>query len=455
MNIQELTKKFVEGSFSTAIELSCWIRTNRQIGSIGFMEVNDGSMLANTQVVYNNNVNNFEQITKLDNGCAVKITGMIVATPQGKQSWEIQAQEIIVLGNCDEDYPLQKKRHSFEFLREIAHLRPRTNTFNALYRVRSRLSFAVHNYFQSQGYIYLHAPMITGNDGEGAGESFTITTRSDGNYQKDLFGKKATMTVTGQLHAEAFANGFKNIYTFGPVFRAERSNSPRHANEFWMIEPETSFTDLEGNIKNIEGVIKYLAADVLESCPEEIAFFNKMIDQGLIERLKMIRDSKFHKMTYTEGIKHLEQAKASGISFEYNNIFWGMDLQSEHEKYLCEKVIGGPVFLTDYPKEIKAFYMKLNPDNKTVAAVDLLVPKIGEIVGGSQREDRYDVLMQKMKDLKMETESLEWYLDLRRFGGVMHAGYGIGFDRLLMYFTGMENIRDTIPFPRTPGNLKY
>ena len=359
---------------------------------------------------------------------------------------------MVLEGACDNDYPLQKKRHSFEFMREMPHLRPRANTFYAVYRLRSVLSMAIHEFFQNQGFVYVHTPIITGNDAEGAGECFTVTTREDTNYEEDFFAKHASLTVSGQLHVEAFAMAFRDVYTFGPTFRAENSNTARHSSEFWMIEPEIAFADLEDDMDLIEDMIKYCIDYVLENAPEEMAFFEKMIDHDCIKRIQAVRNSEFKRMTYSEAIELLKQAD---VKFEYNKIEWGMDLQSEHERYLCEKVVNGPVFLTDYPKDIKAFYMRMNEDNKTVAACDLLVPGVGELVGGSQREERYELLEKRMDEMGMNKESLQWYMDLRRYGGCKHAGFGLGFDRFLMYLSGISNIRDVEPFPRTPRNLIF
>lgn len=437
------------------VEMQGWIRTNRNNGSLGFVELNDGTYFKNVQVVYDSSLKGFEEIAKLATGAAIKVIGKFTLTPSAKQAFEIKGQEITLEGYCDEDYPLQKKRHTFEFLREIAHLRPRTNTFTAVFRVRSVLSMAIHEFFQTQGFIYLHAPIITPNDAEGAGEAFVVTTRSDGNYEKDYFGKKASLTVSGQLNAEAYALAFRDVYTFGPTFRAEKSNTVRHMSEFWMIEPEIAFADLEDDMNLAEDMVKYCIEYVLENCKPEIEFFNQFIDTTLLERLNKIVKSEFKRMTYTDAVKLLEVAVKEGHKFENPNIKWGMDLQSEHERYICEKIVNGPVFLINYPKESKAFYMRLNDDKKTVAACDLLVPFVGELIGGSQREERIEVLKQRMEEFKIPTEGLEWYLDLRRFGGVKHAGFGVGFERFLMYITGMQNIRDVIPFPRTPKNLEF
>ncbi len=436
------------------VKLEGWIRTNRNNGTIGFIELNDGTYFRNAQLVYDKNeIDNFEQISHFKTGAAIYITGKFVLTPEMKQPFEIHLKQIELEGDVAEDYPLQKKRHGFEFLRDIAHLRPRTNTFNAVFRLRSVLSMAIHEFFQSQGFVYVHTPIITGNDAEGAGEAFSvITSDKDPN---SFFGKPASLSVSGQLQVEAFALAYRDVYTFGPTFRAEKSNTVRHASEFWMIEPEIAFADLEDDMDLIEDCVRFCIKYVMENCKEEMNFFNTMIDTSLIERLNEVLNSHFARVTYTEAIEELTKAKNNGHKFENDNIFWGMDLQSEHERYITEQVVKGPVFLTDYPKDIKAFYMRLNDDGKTVAACDLLVPAVGELVGGSQREERYDVLLNRMHELGMKVEGLEWYLDLRKFGGCKHAGFGIGFDRLLMYLTGMANIRDVQPFPRTPNNLKF
>ncbi|KAI4453009.1 aspartyl/lysyl-trna synthetase [Holotrichia oblita] len=419
---------------NTDISADGWIKTSRSSGPITFIELNDGTVFDSLQVVLeSSNLANYKEIVSLISGSAISVKGMLVTSPSG-QGVELKASEVMILGACDNDYPLQKKRHSFEFLRDIAHLRPRTNTFRALYRLRSMLAFAFHQFYQSEGFIYLNSPIFTSNDAEGAGECFGVHV--DG-AEKDFFGQKTSLTVTGQLNAEAFALAFSKVYTFGPVFRADRSNTPRHASEFWMIEPEMAFTDLMGNINNIEKAIKYVIKYALENCAEEMAFFNKMIDNTLLERLNALVNAEFAIMAYTDAISYLAKAQEDGHQFSYNKIFWGMDLQSEHERYLCEVKINGPVFLINYPKEIKAFYMKLNDDNKTVAAVDLLVPRVGELVGGSQREDNYELLLKRLEDFHMHQEDLQWYLDLRRFGSCKHAGYGIGFDRFLMFITGI------------------
>ncbi len=456
MTIRELYEIIFSGSHVELdsmeyIQLQGWVRTNRSSGKLGFIELNDGTYFRNAQLVYDVELKNFKDIEKLNTGCALTVTGKLKLTPEGKQPFEILVTEISIEGTCDSDYPLQKKRHSFEYLREIAHLRPRANTFYAVFRLRSVLSMAIHEFFQDQGFVYVHTPIITGNDGEGAGEMFTATTIPNDDYEKDFFGKEAFLTVTGQLHVEAFAMAFRDVYTFGPAFRAENSNTSRHASEFWMIEPEIAFADLDDNMDLIEDMIKYCIDYVLENAPEEMKFFNTMIDKQAIERITKVRNSEFKRMTYSEAIEILEKAD---VKFE-NKISWGMDLNSEHERYLCEQVINGPVFLTDYPKDIKAFYMRINDDDRTVAACDLLVPGVGELVGGSQREERYDVLEKRMDELHMGKENLQWYMDLRRFGGCKHAGFGLGFDRFLMYLTGISNIRDVEPFPRTPRNLLY
>lgn len=433
------------------VQLQGWIRTNRKGKNVGFIELNDGTYFKNAQCVYAAEISNYDEIGKFGTGTAITVTGKFKRTPDGRQPFEIDVTEVILEGAASSDYPMQKKRHSYEYLREIAHLRTRTNTFMAVFRVRSVLSMAIHEFFQNQGFVYVHSPIITGNDAEGAGEAFVVTTRHDDKYEEDFFGKKASLTVSGQLHGEAFALAFRDIYTFGPTFRAEKSNTARHASEFWMIEPEIAFADLEDNMNLIEDLVKYTIEYVLENAPEEMKFFNERIDTTILERLNGIVNSEFKRMPYTEAIEILEKVNDR---FEYK-VEWGSDLQSEHERYLSEEVVKGPVFLTDYPKDIKSFYMRLNDDGKTVAACDLLVPYVGELVGGSQREERLDLLEERMDELNIPKEHLQWYLDLRRYGGVKHAGFGIGFDRFLMYITGMQNIRDVVPFPRTPRNLEY
>lgn len=433
------------------VQLEGWVRTNRKGKNVGFIELNDGTYFRNAQLVYAKELDNYDEIGKYATGTAISVTGKIVLTPQARQPFEIQVSEISLIAGCDSEYPLQKKRHSFEYLRGIAHLRPKTNTMMAVFRVRSILSMAIHEFFQSQGFVYVHTPIITGNDAEGAGESFTVTTRSDNKYEEDFFRKHANLTVSGQLHAEAFAHAFRDVYTFGPTFRAEQSNTPRHASEFWMVEPEIAFADLNDNMTLIEQLVKFSISYVLEHAPEEMKFFNERIEEGLLDKLDALLNSEFKKITYTEAIDILKEAD---VEFEYP-VEWGVDLQTEHERYISEKVINGPVFITDYPKDIKAFYMRLNEDGKTVAACDLIVPYVGELVGGSQREERLEYLERRMEEMDIPKEGLDWYLDLRRYGGVQTSGFGIGFERFLMYITGMTNIRDVIPFPRTPRHLDY
>ncbi len=460
MTVRELYETVCTGSQMELdtleyVELEGWIRTNRCSGKVGFIELNDGSYFRNIQLVYREGIEKFDEVAKYSTGSAIKVTGKLVVTPDGKQPFEIEVTTSVLEGACDETYPLQKKRHSFEYLREIPHLRVRANSFYATFRLRSVLSMAIHEFFQNQGFVYVHTPIITGNDAEGAGEAFSVTTRADAKYDEDFFAKHASLTVSGQLHVEAFAMAFRDVYTFGPTFRAENSNTTRHASEFWMIEPEIAFADLDDNMDLIEDMIKFCIDYVLDNASEEMKFFNAVIDKQCIERISAVRDSEFKRMTYTQAIEELEKAIANGVKFDNAKIFWGMDLNSEHERYICEQIIGGPVFLTDYPKEIKSFYMRVNDDKKTVAACDLLVPGVGELVGGSQREERYDVLENRMKDMNIETESLQWYMDLRKYGGCKHAGFGLGFDRFMMYLSGMQNIRDVEPFPRTPRNLIF
>lgn len=436
-----------------------WVRTNRASKEFGFLELNDGTCFRSMQIVYEKKyLDNFEEISKILTGSAVAAEGILELTPQGKQPFELKARSIRIEAVSDASYPLQKKRHSMEFLREIAHLRPRSNTFSAVFRVRSLTAFAIHQFFRERGFIYVHTPIITGSDAEGAGEMFRVTTLEPDSeearkkdYSRDFFGRPASLTVSGQLEAEAYALAFGKVYTFGPTFRAENSNTSRHAAEFWMVEPEIAFADLADDMDLAEDMIRYIIRYVLENAPDEIAFFSSFVDKGLKERLEHIVRSEFARVTYTEAVKILED---SGRAFEYP-VKWGIDLQTEHERYLTDEVFRSPVFVTDYPKEIKAFYMRLNDDEKTVAAADLLAPGIGEIIGGSQREEREDVLRKRMKELGMKEEDYSWYLDLRRFGGVKHAGFGLGFDRIVMYITGMGNIRDVIPFPRTPKTLEF
>ncbi len=435
------------------VKLEGWVRSNRNNGSIGFIEFNDGSSFKNVQLVYTKETKNYDNIVHFRTGCTIQIEGKIVLTPENKQPFEIHLIDAFLLGDCSEDYPIQKKRHSFEFLRDIAHLRPRANTFNAIFRVRNKLAFAIHQYFQERDFMYVHTPEITSNDAEGAGQVFHVV--SDFKDPTAFFGgSSASLTVSGQLHVEAFALAFRNVYTFGPTFRAENSNTTRHASEFWMIEPEIAFADLEDDMDLMEDFLKYIIKYVMKNCEDEMNFFNTMIEKGLLDKLNHVVNSNFVRMTYTEGIEILKNAVKAGHKFENNNIEWGMDLQSEHERYLTEVHVKGPMFLIDFPKHIKAFYMKQNSDGKTVAACDLLVPQVGEICGGSQREENYEVLKKKMVEMGND-KGLEWYLELRKFGGCIHSGFGLGFDRLLMYITGMQNIRDVEPYPRTPGSLKY
>ncbi|MHB8096242.1 MAG: asparagine--tRNA ligase [Erysipelotrichaceae bacterium] len=456
MTVRECYEIVKEGSIieiesMDIVQIQGWVRTNRSNKNVGFIELNDGTYFRNVQLVYTNELENFEDVSHYLTGTALTVIGKFKLTPNMKQPFEIEVSSVVLEGACAPDYPLQKKQHSFEYLREIAHLRPRTNTFSAVFRVRSVLSMAIHEFFQNQGFVYVHAPIITGNDAEGAGEVFNVTTRTDANYEEDFFGKKASLTVSGQLQAEAYALAFRDVYTFGPTFRAENSNTARHASEFWMIEPEIAFADLDDDMNLIEDMVKSCIQYVLENAEEELKFFNERIDKTLLERLNLVLETPFARMTYTEAIDHLKNAP---VKFEFP-VEWGTDLQSEHERYICEQIIKGPVFLINYPKDIKAFYMRLNDDQKTVAACDLLVPAIGELVGGSQREERYDFLKTRMEEMNIHEESLKWYLDLRRFGGCQHAGFGLGFERFLMYITGMQNIRDVIPFARTPKNLDY
>ncbi len=435
-----------------------WVRSIRASKTFGFIVVNDGTFFEPIQVVYSDTLDNFETISKLNVGAAVIIKGTLVETPEAKQPFEIQASGVEIEGTSSGDYPLQKKRHSFEYLRTISHLRPRTNTFQAVFRVRSLIAYAIHKFFQEREFVYVHTPLITGSDCEGAGEMFQVTTldlnnvpkNEDGSidYSRDFFGKETNLTVSGQLNGETYAQAFKNIYTFGPTFRAENSNTTRHAAEFWMIEPEIAFADLQDDMILAESMLKYVIRYVLEHAPEEMDFFNRFVDKGLIERLEHVANSEFAHVTYTEAIEILEK---NNDKFEYK-VSWGADLQTEHERYLTEEVFKRPVFVTDYPKEIKAFYMKMNEDGKTVAAMDCLVPGIGEIIGGSQREDDYDKLVARMEECGLRKEDYDFYLDLRKYGSTRHAGFGLGFERCVMYLTGMSNIRDVIPFPRTVNN---
>ncbi len=431
-----------------------WVKNNRNSGKVGFIALHDGTCFKNLQVVYDTDKPFFNDVSRYKMGSAVRFAGELVLTPGMKQPFEVHATEAVLLGDVADDYPLQKKKTSFEYLRDLAYLRPRTNTFDAVFRVRSVLAMGVHTFFQNNGFVYVHTPEITGNDAEGAGSVFTVITDSKEDPINDFYGRRASLTVSGQLHVEAFALAFKDVYTFGPTFRAEKSNTPRHASEFWMIEPELAFADLDDDMDCIESCIKFLIQWVMDKCPDEMDFFDRWIAPGVKDKLNHVLNSPFRRMEYTEGIKILQEAVKNGHKFENNNIEWGMDLQSEHERYLTEEYVKGPTFLMNYPKEIKAFYMRENDDGKTVAAVDLLVPGEGEIVGGSQREERYDILKAKMDKIG-NTEGLEWYLNLRKYGGCIHSGFGIGFDRLLMYITGIANIRDTEPYPRTSSALKY
>lgn len=458
-------KRLYAGADSLAgqtVTVCGWVKTIRDSKSLGFIELNDGSCFKNLQIVFEEEkVENFKEVCKYNVGSALVVTGEVVLTPSAKQPLEIHAREIVLEGASSASYPLQKKRHSLEFLRSIAHLRPRTNTFNAVFRVRSVAAYAIHKFFNERGFVYAHTPLITASDCEGAGEMFHVTSFDIGNpprlpdgevdYSQDFFGKHTSLTVSGQLEGECMAMAFGNIYTFGPTFRAEKSNTPRHAAEFWMIEPEIAFADLSDVMDLARDMIKFVLAYVLEECPDEMQFFNNFYDKGLIERLTALVDSDFTHVTYTEAIEILEKEKER---FEYP-VYWGCDLQTEHERYLTEEVFKQPVFVTDYPKEIKAFYMRMNDDGKTVAAVDLLVPGVGEIIGGSQREERLDVLESRMEELGLDPEDYSWYLDLRRYGGTKHGGYGLGFERLIMYITGVSNIRDVLPFPRTTGSAEY
>ena len=444
------------------VTVAGWAKTIRDSKAFGFIELNDGSCFKNTQIVFERaNLANYDEIAKENVGCALIVTGKVELTPDNKQPYEIKAIEIKVEGESTPDYPLQKKRHGVEFLREIAYLRPRTNLFGAAFRIRSEAAIAIHKFFNDRGFVYVHTPILTGSDCEGAGAMFQVTTldldevAKSGkpvDYKEDFFGKKASLTVSGQLSAETYAMAFGNVYTFGPTFRAEHSNTTRHASEFWMIEPEMAFCDLAGDMDVAEAMVKYVIDYVCETCADELNFLNQFVDKGLLERLKNVSENAFVRLTYTEAIEIL---KENADKFDDKNIFWGKDLQSEHERFITEQVYKKPVFLTDYPKEIKAFYMKQNPDGKTVAAADLRVPGMGELVGGSQREDDYDKLVARIKELGMNPEDYWWYLDLRRYGGTTHSGFGLGFERMVMYLTGISNIRDVVPYPRTFGDMKY
>ena len=458
-NIKQLFRN-KEEYFDKEVTIGGWVRGNRDSKSFGFLVINDGTFFEALQVVYDDKLENFDKITKLNIGSAVIAKGKIVATPDAKQPFEMQASQIVIEGESTPDYPLQKKRHTFEYLRTISHLRARTNTFEAVFRVRSVAAYAIHKFFQERGFVYVHTPIITGSDCEGAGEMFQVTTMDMNNlplteegkvdFTQDFFNKPTNLTVSGQLNVETYAFAFKNVYTFGPTFRAENSNTTRHAAEFWMIEPEMCFADLKDDMMCAEAMLKYVIRYVLDNCPEEMNFFNSFVDKGLIERLEPVVNSDFGHVTYTDAIKILEK---HNDEFDYK-VFWGCDLQTEHERYLTEKEFKRPVFVTDYPKEIKAFYMKLNDDGKTVAACDCLVPGIGEIIGGSQREDDYELLKKRMEELGLNKEDYDFYLDLRKYGSARHAGFGLGFERCIMYLTGMGNIRDVIPFPRTVNNCE-
>ena len=457
INIKDLHRNYKDYA-DKEVTIGGWLRSKRDSKTFGFLVINDGTFFEPLQVVYSDALANFADISKLNVGAAVIATGVVTLTPDAKQPFEIQATAVEVEGDSTPDYPLQKKRHSFEYLRTISHLRPRTNTFQAVFRVRSLCAYAIHKFFQERDFVYVHTPLITGSDCEGAGEMFQVTTLDMNNlpltqdgkvdFSKDFFNKPTNLTVSGQLNGETYAMAFKNIYTFGPTFRAENSNTTRHAAEFWMIEPEIAFADLKDDMMLAESMLKYVINYVLENAPEEMEFFNQFVDKGLIERLHHVATSEFGHITYTDAITELEK---HNDEFEYK-VSWGCDLQTEHERYLTEKVFGRPVFVTDYPKEIKAFYMKLNEDGKTVAAMDCLVPGIGEIIGGSQREDKLEILEQRMAECGLNKEDYDFYLDLRRYGSARHAGFGLGFERCVMYLTGMGNIRDVIPFPRTVNN---
>ncbi len=457
INIKDLYRNYKDYA-DKEVTIGGWLRSKRDSKTFGFLVINDGTFFEPLQVVYSDALANFADISKLNVGAAVIATGVVTLTPDAKQPFEIQATAVEVEGDSTPDYPLQKKRHSFEYLRTISHLRPRTNTFQAVFRVRSLCAYAIHKFFQERDFVYVHTPLITGSDCEGAGEMFQVTTLDMNNlpltqdgkvdFSKDFFNKPTNLTVSGQLNGETYAMAFKNIYTFGPTFRAENSNTTRHAAEFWMIEPEIAFADLKDDMMLAESMLKYVINYVLENAPEEMEFFNQFVDKGLIERLHHVATSEFGHITYTDAITELEK---HNDEFEYK-VSWGCDLQTEHERYLTEKVFGRPVFVTDYPKEIKAFYMKLNEDGKTVAAMDCLVPGIGEIIGGSQREDKLEILEQRMAECGVNKEDYDFYLDLRRYGSARHAGFGLGFERCVMYLTGMGNIRDVIPFPRTVNN---
>ena len=460
LTVKELYRQ-IEEYIGKTVKVAGWIRTSRLSKNFGFIELNDGSFFKNMQIVLDEKLENFKEIGKLPISSSILVEGKLVSTEGAKQPVEIHATNIVVEGESDNSYPLQKKRHTVEYLRTIAHLRPRSNMFSAVFRVRSVAAYAVHKFFQERNFVYAHSPIITGSDCEGAGEMFRITTLDLDNvpkteegkidYSQDFFGKEANLTVSGQLNAEIMALAFRNVYTFGPTFRAENSYTGRHASEFWMIEPEIAFADLEDNMELAEDMVKYIINYVLEHCPEEMEFFNAFVDKGLLERLHNIVNSDFIRITYTKAVELLLE---SGQKFEYP-VEWGIDLQTEHERYITEQIFKAPVFVTDYPKDIKAFYMRLNEDGKTVRAMDLLVPGVGEIIGGSQREEREDVLLERIEEFGLNKEDYWWYLELRKFGTATHSGFGLGFERMIMYLTGVSNIRDVIPFPRTPKNCEF
>ena len=460
LEIREIYKKHAE-LLNKELELNGWIRKRRDQKNFGFLEVNDGTFFNGIQVVFDDSLSNFDEISRLSISSSVHVKGVLVQSEGKGQTFEIKAKEITVYNKADLDYPLQNKRHTLEYLRTIAHLRPRTNTFMAVFRVRSLMSYAIHKFFNERGFVYVHTPIITGSDTEGAGEMFQLTTmdlknvpkndKGEVDYKDDFFGKQANLTVSGQLNVETFCMAFKNTYTFGPTFRAEKSNTPKHISEFWMMEPEIAFADLDVNMDVAEDMMKYIIRYVLENAPEEMQFFNQFIDKTLLDRLNGLVNSEFGRVTYTEAIEILKKADKK---FEYP-VEWGIDLQTEHERYLAEEHFKKPVFVTDYPKDIKAFYMKLNEDGKTVRAMDLLAPGIGEIIGGSQREDNFEKLEQRIKDMNLNEKDYWWYMELRKYGSVPHSGYGLGFERAIMYMTGMLNIRDVIPFPRGPKSLEF
>ncbi|MDD3045055.1 MAG: asparagine--tRNA ligase [Candidatus Delongbacteria bacterium] len=460
LTVYDIWKSYQE-KLGKEIEISGWVRTERTSKNFGFIELNDGTFFKNIQVVYDDTLPNFAEITKITTGSSLTVKGELIKSPGDKQPFELKAENIEILGLADPEFPLQKKRHTTEYLRTIAHLRPRTNLYRAVFKVRSLVAFAIHKFFTERNFVYVHTPIITGSDCEGAGEMFQVSTldmkkpplNEDGSidYSKDFFGKQTNLTVSGQLNVENFCMAFRNVYTFGPTFRAERSNTQRHASEFWMIEPEMAFAELKDNMDVSEQMVKYLISYVLENAAEEMEFFNQWVDKGLLERLNFVLNSDFGRVTYTEAMEELIK---SGKQFDYKPE-WGIDLQTEHERYLTETVYKRPLFVTDYPKGIKAFYMRVNEDNKTVAAMDLLVPGVGEIIGGSQREERYDVLVKRIEEMGLNKQDYWWYLDLRRYGTNKHCGFGLGFERMVMYLTGVENIRDVIPFPRTPKNAEF